>query len=256
MEGGRRFSRVLLWLAVVSAAVALPGAGYLLGSQRSTANQVPFSNQGTDLGSRDVQGAIAELATRVQAVESKQKAAQTTVTSHQADLASLQTSSVDQAMRLAGQEERVSTLESKVAEAAPLRRRIDYAEESDSDSIAPNYVRLRDLGAFSKQHATTAVLLIWNTHVEAHGEPGTFCDFQLRIDGKPDTDWEGGAGRAVIYIPSGSATSSAVAVYALFPRVGVGSHTVGIWVRGSARTCRENPGNFPRSVMIEEGPRG
>jgi hypothetical protein len=92
--------------------------------------------------------------------------------------------------------------------------------------------------------------------VDALGEPGTFCDFQLRVDGKPDSDRDGGGGRAVVYVPAGSTGgSSPVTVAALFGRVGAGSHTASVWVRGTARECLENYGNFPRSIIIEEGPR-
>ncbi len=255
MAGTRRYGRFIILAAIGVAAVALPGAAWLLASSQAPARRVPFVNEGTGLGAGDVQGAIAELAARVKAVESSQAAAQTAVTGQKSELSGLQRSSQDQDVRIAGHEARVAILEAKVAETVPVRRRIDYADEASSESVAPNYGRLRDLGTFSKQHTATSVLLAWNTHVEANGEPGSFCDFQLRIDGRPDTEWEGGGGRAVVYVPAGTATTSAVSVSALFARVGAGSHTVGVWVRGSARTCRENPGNFPRSVLIEEGPR-
>ncbi len=248
-----RRSRTLI---LVAALVALPGAAYLLRPSQPPARHVPFTSNGTGLDATDVQSAIAELANRVKSVESSQAALQGTATGQRTELSGLQSSSQDQAVRIAGHEARVATLEAKLAEIVPTRRRIDYADEAAAESVLPNYGRLRDLGTFSKQHATTSVLLVWNTHVEADGDPGTFCDFQLRIDGRPDTEWEGGGGRAVIYLPAGTSTTSAVSVSALFAKVGAGSHTVGVWLRGSARTCRENPGNFPRSVLIEEGPRG
>ncbi len=257
MPGANRYGRILAFAGIAIALVALPGAAYLFASSsQAPARRVPFTNQGTGLDAGDVQGAIAELATRLKAVESSQASAQSAVTTQKNELSGLQTSTQDQAIRIAGQEARVSTLEAKVAESIPVRRRIDYADEASAESVAPNYGRLRELGAFTKQHAATSVFLVWNTHVEAAGEPGSFCDFQLRIDGKPDTEWEGGGGRAVVYVPAGSGTTSAVSVSALFARVGAGSHAVGVWVRGSARACRENPGNFPRSVLVEETPRG
>jgi hypothetical protein len=256
MPGASRYGRILALAGVAIALVALPGAAWLLASSQGPARRVPFASEGTGLRAGDVQGAIAELAARMRAVESSQALAQSAVTGQKNELTSLQTSTQDQAIRIAGQEARVSTLEAKVAESLPVRRRIDYADEASAESVAPNYGRLRELGTFSKHHATTSVLLVWNTHVEADGEPGSFCDLQLRIDSSPDTEWEGGGGRAVVYVPAGAVTTSAVSVSALFARVGAGSHTVGVWVRGSARSCRENPGNFPRSVLIEEGPRG
>ena len=48
---------------------------------------------------------------------------------------------------------------------------------------------------------------------------------------------------------------SRMTVATLFGRAGAGHHTASVWVRGTARECMENYGNFPRSVIIEEGPR-
>ncbi len=257
MAGAPRPTRFLVLAALGVALIVLPGAAYLLGSSQSPARRVPFANDGTGLGSSDVQGALSELAARVKAVESNQAAVQTAAASQTSELSSLQTSSQDQAIRIAGHEARVATLESRVAESVSARRRLDYADEASSDSVRADYARLRSIGSFSKQRSTTSLFLAWSTHVEAEGEPGAFCDFQLRIDGQPDSDWEGGGGRAVVYIPPGAVGgTSSVSVSTLFVRVGAGSHSVEVWVRGSARACRENPGNFPRSVLVEEGPRG
>ena len=118
------------------------------------------------------------------------------------------------------------TLEGRVADVSTPRRRIEYTDGSDTSSVTASYVLLRNLGSFSKASPTSTVLLTWNTHVDAMGEPGTFCDFQLRVDGKPDSEKDGGGGRAVVYVPPGSTGgSSPVTVATLFGRLGGGSHT-------------------------------
>ena len=145
--------------------------------------------------------------------------------------------------------------ETRLAEATVARKRIDYSDGAGTASVGPAYVRLRDLGTFAKAQAGSSVTLTWNTHLDALGDPGSFCDFQLRVDGRPDAEQEGGGGRAVVYVPSNAVGGSApVTVSVLFDRVGGGGHAVEVWIRGTARECMENYGNFPRSVLVEEGP--
>jgi hypothetical protein len=240
-----------------AAAVAIPAAAWLLlAGPDPAASRVAFLNDGTGLEARDVQSAIRELSAKVKAVESAQTQLQTSAAAQGQQLAAAQTAGATQEFRIQGQEDRMGALETRLAEATVSRKRIDYSDGAGTTSVGPSYARLRDLGTFAKTQAGSSVTLTWNTHLDALGDPGAFCDFQLRIDGKPDTDREGGGGRAVVYVPAGQpGASTAVAVSALFGRVGPGAHTVSAWVRGSARECLENYGNFPRSVLVEEGPR-
>lgn len=252
----RRRAIVVAILAAVAGA-AIPAAAWLLSSDpERAASRVAFENAGTGLESRDVQSAIRELSAKVRSVESAQATLQTGAAVQEQRLTSAQVAGTAQEVRIQGQEDRMGALEARVAEATVARKRIDYSDGAGSTAVGPAYVRLRDLGTFAKAQAGTSVTLTWNTHLDALGDPGSFCDFQLRIDGKADTDKDGGGGRAVIYVPAGQGgASAAVAVAALFGRVGPGAHTVSTWVRGSARECEENYGNFPRSVLVEEGPR-
>lgn len=252
----RKSTIALIAASAVSALAAAGSAWLVFGADRS-ANTMRFANSGTDLQASDVQAALSELASRVKTVESGQAALQGAAAAQEARLATVQSSSGAQEAQIAAQATRVSSLETRVAETVPLRQRLEYSEGAGTHRVGPGYARLRTLGSFTKQRPDSAVLLVWNTHVDAVGEPGTFCDFQLRVDGRPDTDHEGGGGRAVVYVPSGAgAASSPVSVSTLFGQVGAGSHTVGVWVRGSARECQENFGNFPRAVLVEEAPRG
>lgn len=239
-----------------AAAVAAIAAAWLLAGPERQASRVAFESAGTGLEARDVQAAIRELSAKVKAVESAQSSLQAGAAVQEQRLAAAQAAGTTHEVRIQGQEDRMGALEARLAEATVARRRIDYADGAGTDSVGPAYAPLRDLGTFAKAHAGSAVTLTWNTHLDALGDPGTFCDLQLRIDGKPDVDRDGGGGRAVVYVPAGQGgASAAVAVSALFGRVGPGAHTVSVWARGSARECRENYGNFPRSVLVEEGPR-
>lgn len=239
----------------LAALAAIPTAAWLLAEPEPAARGVAFENAGTGLEARDVQSALQELTAKVKAVESAQSQLQTAAVVQENRLSATQVAGVAQEVRLQGQEDRVGALEARLAEATVARKRIDYSDAAATTSAGPDYARLRDLGTFAKAHAGSSVTLTWNTHLDALGDPGAFCDFQLRIDGKPDTDREGGGGRAVVYVPAGQAgASAAVSVSTLFGRVGAGSHTVSAWIRGSARECLENYGNFPRSILVEEGP--
>jgi len=240
-------------LAAVTAAAALGGGAWLLRSSDRSASHIAFSGEGTGLAATDVEAALQEVSARLRSLEAGQQAIRGTVSS---ELGAVQKSSTDHEIRIAGQEARVTTLESSLAESIVVRTRLDYAD-AVSAAPTPEYGQLRSIGAFTKRHPGTALLLTWNTHVDTTGDPGTFCDFQLRVDGRPDAEREGGGARAVIYVPPGvQGGTSAVSVSAFFARVGAGSHTASVFLRGTARECQENYGNFPRSLLVEESPRG
>jgi hypothetical protein len=243
---------VLAWLAL-GALVAVPATAWFLGSGVRDAGQLQFKSEGTDLKATDVEAALRELSQKVKQVESGQAALQGAAMIQQSQIGEVKAQVTEKGTET---QDRFTGIESRLADVASPRRLIQYTEGSDTSSVTARYAPLRNLGSFSKNSATSTVLLTWNTHVDAMGEPGTFCDFQIRVDGRPDTDREGGGGRAVVYVPPSSAGgSSPVTVSTLFGRVGAGNHTASVWVRGTARECLENYGNFPRSVIVEEGPR-
>jgi len=233
--------------------VAVPAAAWFLASQPRRASNLTFENEGTDLSARDVESALRELSQRVKQVEGGQTALQGAAMLQQSQIGTVQAATEE---HRAATEARISALEGKVSESVTTRKRLEYSDGASSTSVASSYSHLRDIGAFAKSAATTGLLLTWNTHIDAMGEPGTFCDFQIRVDGKPDQEKDGGGGRAVVYVPPNSSGGSApVTVAALFSHVGPGQHTVGVWLRGTSRECLENYGNFPRAVILEEGPR-
>ncbi|MEI7704551.1 MAG: hypothetical protein WCK73_08110 [Deltaproteobacteria bacterium] len=240
------------WVAL-GVIIAVPATGWFLTSGAREARALAFHPDGTDLKATDVDNALRELSQKLKQVESTQSALQGAAMVQQSELGEMKASSVESDTQMHG---KMQSLEARVAEVSSPRRRIEYTDASDTAQVSSSYTLLRNLGTFSKTSAATTVLLTWNTHVDALGEPGTFCDFQLRVDGKPDSERDGGGGRAVVYVPPGtSGGSSPVTVAALFPRVGAGNHTASVWVRGTARECLENYGNFPRNIIVEEGPR-
>jgi len=246
-------SKVAVAVALGLAALAVLASGlWLLRASDREARHLAFANEGSGLQAVDVQSALLELSRRVQQVEKGQTALQGAALVQQTQIGAVQ-SSVE--VQKADADARIGILETRLAAAAAPRSRIEYSDGSSSNTVGTSYHRLRALGSFSKLAGGSSLLLSWNTHVDALGEPGTFCDFQLRVDGRPDTEKEGGSGRAVVYVPpSATGGSAPVTVSVLFDRVGTGSHTVDVWVRGTARECMENFGNFPRAVIVEEGP--
>jgi hypothetical protein len=243
------------WIAL-GVAVAVPTTGWLLSSGPREARQLSFRPDGTDLKSTDVDNALRELSEKLKQVESGQATLQGAAVVQQVAIEEVKAQVVQVGEADGATQGRIQALEGRISDVASPRRRIEYSDGSDTSTVTSSYALLRNLGTFSKASSTSTVLLTWNTHVDAMGEPGTFCDFQLRVNGKPDTDREGGGGRAVVYVPPGSSGgSSPVTVATLFGRVGAGSHTASVWVRGTARECMENYGNFPRSIIVEEGPR-
>jgi hypothetical protein len=247
-------TRVLLGAALALVLLAAVAAvAWTLASSRE-ARQLRFQGEGTGLQANDVDTALRELARKVRDVEGGQVELRGVARSQQAQLSAVQ-GQVAQTQSTA--EQRLTELEARAVAPYAQRRRIDYSEGSGTSAPTAQYASLRNFGSFTKSQADSEVLLTWNSHIDAMGEPGTFCDFQLRIDGRPDVETEGGGGRAVVYVPAQSAGgSSPVTVSALFGRVGAGHHTVGLHVRGTARECLENYGNFPRSVIVEESGRG
>lgn len=242
------------WIAL-GVAVAVPTTGWLLSSSTREAHQLTFRPEGTDLKATDVDNALRELSDKLKQVESGQAALQGAAVVQQAAIEEVKTQVVQVGEAGGATQGRIQAVEGRLSDVASPRRRIAYTDGSDTSSVTSTYARLRNLGTFSKASPTSTVLLTWNTHVDAMGEPGTFCDFQLRVNGRPDTDREGGGGRAVVYVPpASSGGSSPVTVATLFDRVGAGNHTASVWVRGTARECMENYGNFPRNVIVEEGP--
>jgi hypothetical protein len=129
------------------------------------------------------------------------------------------------------------------------RTLINVMISNSDNSISSTYELLRTVGTFTKSKSNTDLKVTWTGHGRMAGTAGTnFCDFQVRIDGnEPEGTAAGGGGRAVLYT-----NDSPFSVTAIFREDAAGTHTVSIWVRGSATSCTLNYGNFMQQVFIEE----
>jgi hypothetical protein len=134
--------------------------------------------------------------------------------------------------------------------ASRKRTRLHYEGTNTDNTITFSYELIRTVGVFTKDFGDTAIRLTWVGHVE---KAGTFCEFQLRVDGLKDT---GSASTAYEGTSGGSAVSytnnSPVGVTAIFTGFAPGAHTVSIWVRGNATACTLNNGDFGQDVWVEE----
>lgn len=135
----------------------------------------------------------------------------------------------------------------------PVRTRLTYQGGDSDATIGYTFELMRTVGTFTKASAGTTVMLTWIGHAMADGD---FCDFQLRIDGTNDLgstslvdvpDNQDSMGRAIMYSAEGP-----VSVTGLFQGLSAGTHSVEIYVRGSATSCTLNWGNFPQQVIVEE----
>ena len=214
-------------------------ARVLAGRARARAS-LAFTNEGTGLAATDVQAALAEVSGRVRAVESGQAAVQGS-SAHQATrLSTVQAPprrrSRDRRRRGPGGLARV-----QVAESTPHRRRLDYSDSATASNVTPRTRRC----ARSGPSPSRAPRRRRSSLEHARGRrrrPGSFCDFQLRVDGgrhRGGGRWRSGGGVRPAGSGGGLRTAS---VAAYFTRVAAGSHTVSIWVRGSAWSAPRTTG--------------
>jgi hypothetical protein len=133
----------------------------------------------------------------------------------------------------------------------PVKTVLAYTGSNTDFSIAGDYELLRTVGVFTKRRGDTALRLDWSGHHERSG--GTFCHYQLRINGNTN---DGSSSLVSSQLTEGNAISFALeeslSTFAEFPGLPAGNHTVGIYVRGSATSCRLNPLNFNQQVLVEE----
>ena len=146
--------------------------------------------------------------------------------------------------------DKLDGLDSTAFAQLPIITRLHYSGQNSDSSITATFEQIREVGSFTKVRTSTDLLLDWNAHGRVNG---TFCHFQLRVDGKTDN---GSASTAAAIASGGHAVlytaDSPIHVTALFPGVTDGDHTVSIWVRGIATSCILNFGNFGQDVLVTE----
>jgi len=126
---------------------------------------------------------------------------------------------------------------------SPIYTQLNYLGSTINSSITFTYEEFRIIGDFSKIYDDSIIELVWNDHGTV---VGSFCDFQVRIDG---VELASEGARAILYSPA-----SPITVNAWFPGLTAGIHTVSIWVRGSATSCEINDGSFRPAVFVKEVP--
>lgn len=115
---------------------------------------------------------------------------------------------------------------------------------------------VRDLGTFTKRHASTRLEVTFTTH--AYTGPTSSCRWQLRIDGRnaAGSTFTTGGLRLDGYEQFLTNTAEAYRALTFAPRftgISAGSHTLQLWVEGaSGSQCFHNPGNFPRAWRVTE----
>jgi hypothetical protein len=123
--------------------------------------------------------------------------------------------------------------------------KLTYVNPFADNSPTTTFTQLGVVGNFTKDRAASDIILMWNGTVSRLDFPfaTNFCEFQLRIDGDSD-----GTGRAR---PVGEALTS-VSVSAMFTGLAAGSHSVSIYSRGDAASCRVNFGIVPETIIVTE----
>jgi hypothetical protein len=137
----------------------------------------------------------------------------------------------------------------------PKLTKFSYSGETNVVPPGGDFVKMRDLGTFTKASASTVARVVWASHVLSTGATRT-CSFQIRVDGvnaagsSSSSSFDGT--EATVY---GTTPAVPASVDAAFAGLSAGSHTVSLWARANGvggNNCTDNDGNFTRSVTVEE----
>jgi hypothetical protein len=140
------------------------------------------------------------------------------------------------------------------APAVYRRTRLHYTGSVSDTTVSFTYELHRTVGTFTKDQDATAIRLAWSGIASmVSAGAGSFCEFELRVDGKKDngsssTSSEASAGgSAIVYSAEETADTETV-----FTGLPTGTHTVSIWLRGSATSCHTNYYGFGQDVFVDE----
>jgi len=100
-------------------------------------------------------------------------------------------------------------------------------------TFTSTYIKIADIGSFTKIDATSKLEITFNGRVYASSLTGTGAVFELRLDGNATTN---GRVRANIKSAEVGGDGVPVSMTGVFTGYGSGSHTVSIWVRTSTGT--------------------
>jgi hypothetical protein len=117
--------------------------------------------------------------------------------------------------------------------------------------VGNSYVKLADLGTFSKLHGSTPIEVVYQGRIAVVGTiGGTGVHFELRIDNVAST-----VGRARANIKKAEAGSDGipVSITGYFTGLSQGNHTVSMWVSDTYGTSTDvmlDPGCWSTDVAI------
>ena len=117
------------------------------------------------------------------------------------------------------------------------------------------FVKVADLGSFTKARADTDVFIEAPSHAVADGRE---CTFQLRVDGVKAraTTFDAKFDGSEATIGGGDVAAfdyQQVSIRTLFNGLGAGTHTVSLWVYSFLNTtCHHNPGAYAHVLTVEE----
>jgi hypothetical protein len=130
------------------------------------------------------------------------------------------------------------------------------------ESTIPLWWPYLTVGSFTKTRTDSNILLLWNGSVRVdkndHKIEPDACGYQLRIDDEPAPN---DAGQTWSFIKDQSVP---INLSASFEGLGLGGHTVSIWVRPNGphgypwdlpEACEINPASIPESVIVVESGR-
>jgi hypothetical protein len=116
-------------------------------------------------------------------------------------------------------------------------------------SFSSTYVKIADLGTFTKAEANSTVHVTYEGRVTANTISGTGAHFELRVDDLPAPV---GRARANIRLSEAGASGIPVSITGIFTGLGTGSHIVSMWVKGSTSgtTAMVDPGCWADDHVI------
>jgi hypothetical protein len=116
-------------------------------------------------------------------------------------------------------------------------------------SFSSTYVKIADLGTFTKVEANSTMHVTYEGRVTANTITGTGAHFELRVDDSPVAT---GRARANMRLSEAGGSGIPVSITGIFTGLGVGSHTVSMWVKGatSGTTAMVDPGCWTDDHVI------
>jgi hypothetical protein len=106
----------------------------------------------------------------------------------------------------------------------------------------------RTFGTFTKTNASSVIEIVWNGEVSGSPIGGGLCQYQLRIDGAQGSGLDPiGAGTVDLDL-----RHKPVSQTSMWTGLVAGTHTVSLFLRGTATNCSYNADNFDSTLLVKE----